>query len=194
MNKSVNKPTNTAINYDLYDTYIQKSRLFCYSVTGIKKGSEFIPQECYMALEGFYEMKDCRLIVYYMECNKPGFENYATSNLMKKPLFEKTIRLNSKESLFVFNFQEHHADWTKIINGKYSQLSEAYKLKIENYFSSCPENKLVLHKVLNPEAYYDGFASLIDVDPNIIRDVGEVMDKPHPELEKLYLTAFKESN
>jgi hypothetical protein len=46
-----------------------------------------MPHECYMALDGFYDMNDYRLIVYYKECNKSGFNAYATNELMKKPLF-----------------------------------------------------------------------------------------------------------
>jgi hypothetical protein len=184
------KPVNK-INYDLYSNYIQKSRLFCYTVTGIKKGSVFMPHECYMALDGFYDMNDYRLIVYYKECNKSGFNAYATNELMKKPLFEKVIRLNDKQSLFVFNFESHQSDWNKILNGKYSQLSPSYKHKIEQYYLSCPENKRLIYKILNPKFYFDGFASLIDIDPKIIEEVGEVLDKPHPVFEKLTLTVIE---
>jgi len=194
MNSSINNTNKNAINYDLYSNYIQKSRLFCYTVTEIKKGSEFMPKETYMALEGFYEMKDCRLIIYFNECNKPGFDNYATNNIMKKPLYEKVIRLNEKECLFLFNFEKHQTEWEKIMNGKYSELSNPYKQKIESYYLSCPENKLVIHKILNPAPYFDGFASLIDVDPRVVREVGEVLDKPHPIMEKLHLTAFIQAN
>jgi hypothetical protein len=91
----------------IYDSYIQKSRMFCYSTLGIKKGNYIIPEETYMALENLYEFSDCKLILHYKNCNNNDFIMFTKNKLEKLNFYEKKIPIDINENLFVFDFSSN---------------------------------------------------------------------------------------
>lgn len=174
----------------IYDSYIQKSRMFCYSTLGIKKGNYIIPEETYMALENLYEFSDCKLILHYKNCNNNDFIMFTKNKLEKLNFYEKKIPIDINENLFVFDFSSNKLNWNKILNGEYSKLTYSYKKMIENFYFYEEENKRTVMKILNPYRHYEEFAGYLDVSPNIIKEVGELLDKPNLKKEKLSLSMF----
>lgn len=171
----------------IYDTYIQKSKIFCYSVLGIQRGLKFVPKETYFSYAEEYRMEDCRLICHFDKCNEHGFTQFAQLILQKSSFFEKIISLSEKDKLFIFNFTSEKNNWTHLINGRYSLLTRNYKFKIINFYKNNRESQELVKKLLFPDNHFEEFAKYLDVDAEIMKSVGELFDKPDFEKEMFSL-------
>jgi hypothetical protein len=160
------------VDKEFYNNYFQKSRVFCYSVLGIKKGIPHPPEECYMALKDHYFYEDCKLILHYKNCNSKTFQLHSEKVLQKCALFEKIINVNVSEKLFIFDFTLHKKDWMKILNGQYSKISHNYKKAIEKFYENDPVNLSVVSKILYPFRHYSEFATIIEVPSIMFKEVG----------------------
>ena len=169
---------------NIYDSYTQKSRIFCYTVLGIKRGASYIPEETYMAWKGEYSYEDCRLVVHYKKCNGSFFAAYSKGILEKCALFEKYVEINKDERVYIFDFTPHKENWMKILDGKYSQLKHTYKKAIETFYWKDYHQRKTVSKLIYPLQHYAEFAGYVGVDPELVREVGEVYDKPDLEKEE----------
>jgi hypothetical protein len=166
------------IKYNIYNYHVQKSRVFCYSILGIKKGALFTPVETHMALSGHYAFEDCRLILHYDKCDDKNFDSFSENIIMKTALYEKFIVIDKSQRLYIFDFAIYKTDWTSILNGKYSAINYSYKKRIEDYYAKDYVNKALVSKIIYPLRHFHKFAALVNVSPEIVREVGEVLDLP----------------
>ncbi len=178
------------LDKEFYNNYFQKSRVFCYSVLGIKKGISHPPEECYMALKDYYKYEDCKLILHYKNCYTKNFQLFSENVLQNCSLFEKVIVLNTNEKLYVFDFTIHKRDWMRILNGQYSKISHAYKKAIESFYAKDPTNLCLVSKIIYPFRYYSEFASIVEVPCNIVKEVGEVIDLPDRIKEEFHIEEY----
>lgn len=178
----------------IYDYYTQKSRVFCYSVLGMKKGAAFVPEETYMAWKNVYSFDDCRLLLHYKNCNAVNFETYSKNIIEKCTLFEKHVIISETERVYVFDFTRYRTDWQMILAGKYSQLRYPYKKAIEAYYVKDYQNSKIVSKIIYPVKHYSEFAGYLGVTPEIVKEVGEVFDKPDLDREELVVKSEEQFN
>jgi hypothetical protein len=71
-----------------------------------------------------------------------------------------------------------------VIDGRYSRLSELFKKNILTFFGEDNVTEYI-ESYLYPEYYFDEYATILDVDQESLKIVGELCDKPDIEKETL---------
>lgn len=167
----------------LHKEYIQKSRLFCYPLLNIKRGSSITPIQTFMAFENVYDFSDKKFICQYHMRNDQEFIMFQNIKLRQNPLFHEFHLLNDGTGLYVFDLSKIHNDFEHIINGKYSALSKQSKDKISNFFSNSNVHYVYIASYLEPQKYYNLYSELLNVDIKHIKACGELCSKPDLKLE-----------
>lgn len=172
----------------LYKQYFQKSRVFLYPALDIKKGVSVTPIETYMAWEGHYTLDDAKLCCLYHLRDDEGFINFEKTKLTGNKLFHDFKQVEDNKGVYVFDFTKQQADWFSICQGQYSKISNDYKRKIRQYIGLTNHNLPYVDSFLYPDRYFPLYAEMIGVDEKILREVGELCDKPDFDQETLKIS------
>jgi len=168
----------------LYGKYFQKSRSFLYPALGIKRTSYKIPSNTYLSLEGRIGLEDMKLICSFPEDDSEDFKSFEAEMLIGNPLFVEKIQTKDS-NLYVFDLQIYKSDWYSFIFGKYSKLSSHLKRAIKNYYGEKSSEYKYIETYLYPSEYFDVYAKLLDIDVNLLKEVGELCNNYNTEKENL---------
>lgn len=170
----------------LYKDYFQKSRIFLYPILEIKRGSSVTPIETYMAWKDYYIPEDMKLICLYHLRNDTEFLNFERNQLLKNKHFFDFKQVEDNKGVYVFDFSNYKKDWENILLSKYSLLTYHYKRKIENFYGRRDSNFAYIESFIYPEKYYKMYADIINVEEDLLREVGELCSEVNFEKETLY--------
>jgi hypothetical protein len=168
----------------LYTKYFQKSRSFLYPALGIKRTSHHSPSGTYIALDGLVGPEDMKLICTFKEENTEGFKSFEQQMLLSNPLFSSIVHIEDY-SMYLFDYTGYQTDWFNFILGKYSKFSNPLKKAIKHYYGENSSEYKYMESYLNPEKYYDVYGKLLGVEPDILKEVGELCDPCDLEKETL---------
>jgi len=62
------------------------------------------------------------------------------------------------------------------------------KLIILSHYAKSKKNYVYVDSYLNPEMYFDIYSKLLECSPKLLKDVGELCDKPSLRKETLEIT------
>jgi hypothetical protein len=170
----------------LYKKYFQKSKIFIYPLLDIKRGTQIVPSETYVAWNNSYNPEDKKLICVY-DTDQFGYTDFEKDVLLKHTRLCEYNKVNSKQSVCVFDFSDLGVDWTHLITGSYSKISEKIKRKIVNFFDKNSGNYIYVTSYMFPESFYKRYAEILDVSVTLLEEVGELCDKPNLEKERLLI-------
>ena len=170
---------------ELYKDYFQKSRIFLYPMLDIKRGGSVTPIQTYLAWSGNYTIKDRMFILTYTLRNDPEFKYFEKTKLLGNRYFHDFKQLDNEEGVYVFNMNDRKSDWDAIINGRYSRLSEAHKLKILNFVGKTHSHYKRIESFIYPEKYFGLYAELMGVNQTLLEEVGELCSKIDVDKETL---------
>ena len=170
----------------LYKNYFQKSRVFLYPALDIKRGVSSTPIETHISWNKIYDKNDAKLCCLYHLRNDHEFKTFEKSKLLSNKLFHSFTDLGDNRGVYVFDFTSQMKDWNAFISGKYSQFSQAHKLKIKNYIGEKSSELPYIDSFLYPERYFKLYAEMMNVNETLLRKVGELCD--HPDFDKEMLT------
>jgi hypothetical protein len=181
----------------LYSKYFQKSKSFLYPALGIKKSSQFIPTNTYIALDGYIGAEDVKLICTFDKVESEDFTIFEQHFLLENPLFSEKIDAG-EFNVYVFDYQIYTTDWFNFILGKYSKLSNVLKRAIKNYYGESSSEYKYLDSYLYPEEYYEDYSTLLDVTINDLKKIGQLCDscdmiKETLKISKDYLESLKKT-
>jgi hypothetical protein len=162
----------------LYTEYFQKSRVFFYPILDIRRGGNVTPLETYIAWKDVYTPEDCKFIVVYHIRDDEDYSEFESTKLLSNKLFDDYLESNDGNGIYVFDFEAYRQDWEYFLEGKYSKFSEIFKKKIFAFFKSHSGNFAHLDSYLNPEKHFERYAELLAVDVEVLKEVGELCDKP----------------
>lgn len=168
----------------LYIKYFQKSRSFLYPILGIKKASYFKPEGTYVALNDTIQPVDVKLIVSFKRDSSDDFRKFEQKMLFGNPLFKQVIEAQDHR-LYVFDYTVHENDWFNFLLGKYSRLSPTLKNAIRDYYGEQSKEYEYIKTYLYPSEYFSQYASLLDIDEDVLKDIGELCDPCDLEKETL---------
>lgn len=171
----------------IYTKYFQKSKIFLYPLLGIKKGVSIVPDSTYIMWEGNYTSDDMKLICTYTNRTDKEFTDFEQNVLLKHNRLHDYVRATAEISIFVFDFSDEAADWNNLINGKYSRISIINKDTILNFFEKFSGNYIYIYGYLYPDNWFSRYAELLDVNESLLKDVGELCNKPDLDKENLVL-------
>ena len=168
----------------LYRKYFQKSRSFLYPALGIKRTSHHNPVGTYLAVEGLVGAEDMVLACSFKDEDTAGFKAFEEQMLLSNPLYKEVITFPGYK-LYLFDYSTYRADWFSFIMGKYSKLSTPLKKTIRSYYGeNSPEYKYI-DSYLYPDKYFSAYAHLLEVDLELLQQVGELCDPCDMEKETL---------
>lgn len=170
----------------LHNEYFQKSKIFIYPALGISRGGSVTPIRTYLSWDGKYSANDCKLLVLYHLRDDPEFIKFEKTSLLKNKFFEDFYELEENKGLYVFDFSDYKKDWEYFLEGRYSKLSVLFKTAILLYYQKSKKNYVYVDSYINPEMYFEIYSKLLGCDVDVLREVGELCDKP--DLDKEHLT------
>ena len=169
----------------LYKDYFQKSRIFLYPLLEIRRGAIVTPIETYVSWDGQYSPKDMKLICLYNLRDDKEFLQFEKEKLLKNKHFHDFKEVDGNKGVYIFDFSNYAKDWTKIIKGKYSEISFPYKKKIETFYGKRDSNFAYVESFLYPEKYYSMYENILGVKESILREVGQLCSLMDFEKETL---------
>jgi len=172
----------------LYTDYFQKSRIFLYPFLEIRRGASVTPIETYISWNEQYSPKDMKLMCLYHLRDDMEFLKFEKERLLNNKYFFDFKQVEDNKGVYIFDFSPHEKDWNKILLGKYSELSYAYKKKIENFYGKRDSNYAYIESFLYPEKYYSMYAEIINVSEAVLREVKELCSKLDIEKETLNIS------
>ena len=172
----------------LYDKYFQKSKIFLYPLLGIKRGTSVVPDETYISLENNeITSEDMKLVTLYKVRKDSMYKNFIDKVLLKHPRMTEQWIIDENKTVFVFDFCDLEDDWHHFINGEYSKMSSDVKKKINSFFEKNSGNALYVNSYLYPVNHFNNYAKILDVSPELLKQVGQLCDKPDLKKETLVL-------
>jgi hypothetical protein len=170
----------------VYKKYFQKSKVFIYPLLGIKRGVSVVPIETYINWKGYYNSEDMKLICVYDIRIDNEYKTFEKNVLLSHNRLCDFVKINDQVVL-TFDFSDLEEDWFHFINGKYSKINVNLKQKILNFFDKYSGNYAYMHSYLIPEKYFNNYAELLGVEPEMLIQVGELCTKPDIDKETLIL-------
>jgi len=170
----------------LYKKYFQKSKIFIYPLLDIKRGTEIVPSETYLAWNDKYTPEDKKLICLY-STDILDYKEFEKTVILKHSRLHEYVKVNDKQAVCVFDFSDLATDWNKMISGQYSKLTDNTKRKIVNFFDKHSGNYVYVTSYMFPKSFFSRYAEILDVPVNLLEEVGELCDKPNLEKEQLIM-------
>jgi hypothetical protein len=171
----------------LYSKYFQKSYTFLYPLLGIPKHPVLKPSQVYLEWQYRSKLEDPELICLFTR--NPidklwiDFEQCTLFKHKQLRVFEK---ISNEVIALVFDLKAYEEDYGFFLKGFYSKFSEGAKNKIITYYGNSPEFTF-LESFLYPEKYHQVYASLLDVNPDVILKSHELCEIFNREKEKCLL-------
>jgi hypothetical protein len=170
----------------LYKKYFQKSKIFVYPLLDIKRGTQIVPSETYLAWNNKYNLEDKKLICIY-DTEEAGYKDFEKNVLLKHTRLHEYNQVTFSQSVWVFDFSDLGSDWNNLINGKYSKISDEIRRKIVNFFDKNSGNHVYVTSYMFPKDFFKRYSELLDVPVDLLESIGELCDKPDIEKEKLLI-------
>jgi hypothetical protein len=170
----------------LYNKYFQKSKSFLYPALGIKK-STFGPENTYLSIEGVIPPEDMKLICVFKKSDTEKFKVFEEQQILTNPLYVKKINTESK-NIYVFDLYLYKDDWLYFMLGKYSKFSTVLRRAIRMYYGENSGEYKYLHSFLNPEEYFNKYADLLQMDVDVLKNVGELCNPCNKDKETLKIS------
>lgn len=172
----------------LYGKYFQKSRSFLYPVLGIKK-SLFSPIGTYLSIEGRINPEELKLICTFKDDHTKEFETFENQMLIENPLFSEKIT-TSDFNIYVFDMGSYYeSDYFNVILGKYSKLSAVLKRAIKTFYGEKSAEYKYIETYLYPDKFFDNYATLLQIDVETLKSIGELCDPCDLSKETLKISA-----
>lgn len=159
----------------LYGKYFQKSRSFLYPALGIKKDNTTNPTGTYISIDGKLGPEEMKLVCVYKADDSESFKEFENQMLLSNPLFREVMHIDNYR-LYIFDFEMYKHDWFNFLMGKYSKLSPVLKKAIKHYYGENSSEYGYIDSYLNPDKYFAVYATLLDVDVSLLKNIGELCD------------------
>lgn len=167
----------------LYPTYFQKSKVFLYPLLGLSKSAVHKPLNTYLSCETVFKLDDYKLLLTYdisNSNNKYPWYNFRSGILSKrKNYYDYKMVEGTNVGVVIFDYESFKDDYEAVIAGKYSKISANSKELIKAYYGINSPEWAYVESFLYPEAYYDTYAKLLNVEIELLEKVGQLVDLPN---------------
>lgn len=183
-----------ALINSVYPTYVQRSKLFLYPALHIKRGQSISLISTYLGVQNEIQPEDIKLVALYYLREDIEFRMFESGFLIGNPLFEQKKSLDENRALYIFDFNKGDLahNFQCVLKGKYSQITEAFKRIILEYYEDNPVHHAYVNSFLYPEHYFDIYADFFIVNEKdkayiqkLLKTVGELCSIPDMEREIL---------
>ena len=159
-----------------------------YPALDIKRTVSIIPICTYVSWKGHYELGDAKLICLYHLRNDPEFRAFEKVKLFGNKLFHDFKETVDDKAVYVFDLTHIQLDFNNFLKGKYSKMSNDHKKNIKNFYGYNSPNYAYVESFLHPDKYRSMYSQILNVTEEVLKDSGELCDKPDMEQETLVAT------
>lgn len=171
---------------ELYRDYFQKSHTFLYPFLKIKRNAAFKPEQTYVRWKSVHTTKDRQLIVVYANSDTQSWKDFQKSVLLTNSLLsDVNTSTDGTKLIFVFDFNVHAEDYDHFIAGKYSLISDRSRKLISDYYGIHTPEWAYVESFIVPKKYFKLYATILNVEEDLLREVGELCEAPCPVRETL---------
>ena len=170
----------------IYQKYFQKSLTFLYPQLGFKKNKHPKPVDTFLFLEGTDAFpSERRLYCLYEKLNTDEWRLFETEYLITHSMLESCVPIDDKYILYVFDFNPMAEDYDAFLKGKYSLFSTASKKRLTDYYGTHTPEWVYIESFMYPAKYFKQYASILGIEEDTLREVGELCDRFDSDKEKL---------
>lgn len=169
----------------LYNEYFQKSRVFLYPALDIKRASSVTPIMTHISWKEYYKPDDCKLICLYHLRDDQEYRIFEKTRLFGNKLFHEFKETCDDRGVYIFDLKPFEKDFKYFLRGQYSMMSDDHKKKIKNFYGYNSPNYAYVESFLHPDKYFKMYSEMIQVEEKILKDVGELCDRPDLDQEHL---------
>lgn len=156
----------------IYPRAFQKSHVFLYPLLCFRKDITLHPNNTY--LFGDLELPEQSLICVYKQPDPILWGNLENKfKLFSNNYISHYVKDN--DFIVIFDLREYADDYEMFLQSKYSKLSLLSKQIIMSYYGG--DDNEYISSYLYPEKYFGVYANILNVDENILRNVGELCSK-----------------
>jgi hypothetical protein len=169
-----------------------------YPLLGITNSAPFKPTNTYLEfLERGLTTESTNLIVAYDRAHKDNnpesFSSFEGKYLFSNRFFSD-FEENYDNILYFFDLSRINADYKKIVDGRYTTLSEPLKRLIDRYHTSHMGPNAHIRRWLFPnDQAYDFYAKQYNVEPELLKKGVELCSKPDIEQETFRIKISSEN-
>ena len=171
-------------------SYFQKSKVFIYPLLGIKKGESVSLIETYIGWKDKIHHDDCKLVCLYHLRTDKEFLEFEKKKLLSNIYFQEFFEVDGNKGVYIFDMRKFKDNWSDFLDGKYSKLNTRIKNAAINFQPKNTSNFAYINSFMYPEKYFGIDEELLKVDIKLLKNVGELCDKPDLEKEIL-ITSVK---
>lgn len=169
----------------LYKEYFQKSKVFLYPLLGFARGIPIVPSNTYVSWKNLINPEDRKLILVYTDTSHEEYEKYRDNVLLPHDLLIDIRLGEDHEQIYIFDLNGAGEDFEHFIKGRYSRLSDEHKELILTFFDGDRKTSEFVESYLFPEDYYQDYSKLLNVEVQLLKDVGELCAPPDMTKETL---------
>jgi hypothetical protein len=168
---------------EIYRKYFQKSYTFLYPLLGMHKRKHPKPEQTYIAWSGMVAPSDYKLVCEYKKEDTEEWRTFEREFLVTHKYLDFCIPVDEDTVVYVFDLNPMSADVEAFMNGKYSKMSNAAKKLLTDYYGVHTPEWVYVESFLFPEKYFKMYAEILNIEEEILREVGELCEKHDPERE-----------
>lgn len=164
------------------DKYVQKSKIFLLPLIEVKQDKFIKPLNTFLR-DAIFTEHDFRLILPFERDESSEFYYYEKELLDSPCLDTDNYYETKKYQVYVYNLSKYASDYEKVVEGKYTTLSNKVKTLINIYWGTIRDKKFIPHsKVdqwLNPtKETYENMAQELGVPVSVLESVKELLNPP----------------
>ena len=171
----------------LYRQYFQKSRVFLYPALDIRRGGSVTPIQTYVSWEDHYKPEDRKFVCLYHLRDDEDFTRFEKHKLLGNLNFHDFKQVEEDKGVYVFDYKFIGKDWDHFIEGRYSKMSSVHKRTITQFYGSYSSSFEYVESMLYPDKYYQKYAKILNVDIDLLKEVGELCSPPDLTRESLVM-------
>lgn len=183
--------------------YFQKSLTFLYPLLG-NMDRDIRPTNTYISWEGNYTEKNFKLICTFnldkvRISDRTEVHNHESYSLFEKrylfgnALYEDFKVLKDNKGIYIFNLENYREDIKFFLRGRYSLMDRETKERILKHYVFNKYSYEYMKSWLYPILFFEKYSELLNVEIELLKEVGELCDAYNREKEHLIETNIIES-
>lgn len=161
---------------EIYRKYFQKSYTFLYPLLGFHKSKHPKPYQTYLVWPGRFGADERKLVCVYERNDTEEWRDFERDILITHKSLDHCEPIDDELIAYVFDFNPMKDDFDAFLAGKYSRMTADAKKKLTDYYGVHTPEWVYIESFLFPEKYFSQYAKILDVDEDLIRQVGELCE------------------
>lgn len=163
---------------EIYRKYFQKSYTFLYPLLGMHKRKHPKPEQTYISWDGVVSPTDNKLVCVYKKEHTIEWVTFEREHLVTHKNLDFCFPVDDETVVYVFDMNSVASDFEAFRAGKYSRMSNEAKKILTDYYGVHTPEWVYIESFLFPAKYFKLYADILGVEEEMLKEVGELCEKP----------------